>query len=39
MELLRSHTHELITPETRRELVNSKCRDVEVSEMESEIIA
>ncbi|KAL5013265.1 hypothetical protein ScPMuIL_007535 [Solemya velum] len=39
MELLRSHTHELITPETRRELVNSKCRDVEVSEMESEIVA
>lgn len=29
MELLRAHTHELITPEIRRELVHSKCRDVE----------
>lgn len=29
MELLRAHTHEQITPEIRRELVHSKCRDVE----------
>lgn len=29
MELLRAHTHEQITPEIRRELVHSKCRDIE----------
>ena len=32
MELLRAHKHEELTPEIRRELVNSKCRDVEVWE-------
>ncbi|WAR16694.1 BYST-like protein [Mya arenaria] len=32
MEVLRAHTHEHITPEVRRELVNSKCRDLETSE-------
>lgn len=30
--LLRAHVHEQITPEVRRELVNSKCRDVEVGD-------
>ena len=29
MELLRVQTHELISPEIRRELVHSKCRDSE----------
>lgn len=32
MELLRVHTHEEITTEVRRELVHSKCRDLEVGE-------
>lgn len=32
MELLRAHTHEQITPEIRRELINSKRRDVELGE-------
>ena len=32
LELLRVHVHEQITPEIRRELVNSKCRDLEVGE-------
>ncbi len=32
MELLRAHTHSQITPEIRRELVNSKCRDDEGEE-------
>ncbi|KAK3087531.1 hypothetical protein FSP39_007140 [Pinctada imbricata] len=34
MELLRAHSHEQITPEVRRELMNSKCRDVETLEAE-----
>ncbi|XP_033126899.1 bystin-like [Anneissia japonica] len=29
MDLLRAHTHESITPEVRRELLHSKCRDAE----------
>ena len=29
LELLKKHVHEGITPEVRRELQNSKCRDVE----------
>ncbi|XP_071959566.1 bystin-like [Antedon mediterranea] len=29
MELLRAHPHETITPEVRRELMHSKCRDAE----------
>lgn len=29
LELLRFHSHAQISPEIRRELVNSKCRDVE----------
>ena len=32
MELLRVQSHEQITPEVRRELMNSKCRDLEVEE-------
>ncbi|XP_053382277.1 bystin-like isoform X2 [Mercenaria mercenaria] len=32
MELLRVHSHELITAEVRRELAHSKCRDLEVGE-------
>lgn len=32
MELLRIHTHDQITAEVRRELVNSKCRDEEKEE-------
>ena len=32
LELLRVHVHEQITPEIRRELTNSKCRDVEIGE-------
>ncbi|XP_067934604.1 bystin-like [Watersipora subatra] len=31
-ELLRKHCHEKITPEIRREIANSKCRDVELSQ-------
>lgn len=31
-ELMRKHNHDKITPEIRRELVNSKCRDVELAE-------
>jgi len=31
-ELLRVHTHTQITPEVRRELQSSKCRDLEVTE-------
>ena len=30
-ELLRAHVHAGITPEVRRELTNSKCRDVELA--------
>ncbi len=29
MELLRAQTHAVITPEVRRELMSSKCRDTE----------
>ena len=29
MELLRAQSHSTITPEVRRELMNSKCRDTE----------
>ncbi|XP_033726837.1 bystin-like [Pecten maximus] len=32
LELLRAHSHGLITPEIRRELQRSKCRDQEVGE-------
>lgn len=32
IELLRVQVHEVITPEVRRELVSSKCRDLEVGE-------
>lgn len=32
MSLLRKHCHDKITPEIRRELVNSKCRDEELAE-------
>ncbi|OWF38862.1 bystin-like [Mizuhopecten yessoensis] len=32
LELLRVHSHGLITPETRRELQHSKCRDQEAGE-------
>lgn len=32
LELLRVHSHEQITPEVRRELLHSKCRDLEVGE-------
>ena len=32
MELLRAKPHPQITPEIRRELVNSKCRDEEMAE-------
>ncbi|XP_060600528.1 bystin-like isoform X2 [Ruditapes philippinarum] len=32
MELLRVHSHELITTEVRRELAHSKCRDLEVGD-------
>lgn len=35
LELLRAHTHELITPEIRRELQHAKCRDLEVGEPQS----
>ena len=30
--VLRAHTHTSITPEIRRELASSKCRDVELAE-------
>lgn len=29
LELIKVHTHHDISPEVRRELVNSKCRDIE----------
>merc|ERR1719419_857401 len=32
MEVLRAHKHDTITPEIRRELINSKCRDEETAE-------
>ncbi len=32
LELLRAHKHHVITPEIRRELVNSRCRDAETFE-------
>jgi hypothetical protein len=32
LELLRHQIHHQITPEIRRELLNAKCRDVEVDE-------
>ena len=32
LEVLRVHVHEGITPEIRRELMNSKCRDEETAE-------
>ena len=32
LELLRIHSHSQITPEIRRELVNSKCRDEETAQ-------
>ena len=31
-EVLRAHVHGQITPEIRRELMNSKCRDIELWE-------
>lgn len=31
-ELMRKHSHDKITPDIRRELSHSKCRDVELAE-------
>lgn len=32
LELLKKHAHQEITPEIRRELMNAKCRDLEINE-------